>query len=98
LIACPSPNPSIETILAWARARHLDYVMTGTVNEWVYTVGLDGEPVASLELQLYETQHGARIWHAVGSKFGHKRSGSGNTGKKLIQEMLGSLKIAIKPP
>lgn len=93
LIVCPNANPPIEKIIAWARARHLRYVMTGTVNEWVYKVGLDGEPVASVTLQLYETQHGYMIWNAVGSKFGNTRSGLGNTGQKLIQEMLWSLKI-----
>lgn len=93
LIVCPNANPSIEHSLAWARKQHLRYVMTGTVNEWVYKVGLDGEPVASVALTLYDVKHGHMIWNSVGSKFGTTRSGLGITGQKLIQEMLCTLKI-----
>lgn len=93
LIVCPNANPSLEHILAWARQRHLRYVMTGTVNEWIYKVGLDGEPVAAVALTLYEVPHGQMIWNSVGSKFGTTRSGLGSTGQKLIQEMLCTLKV-----
>lgn len=94
LIVCPNANPSLAQVLRWARQHQLKYVMTGTVNEWVYKVGLDGEPVAAVALNLYEVEHGRLIWNAVGSKFGTTRSGLGNTGQKLIYDMLRSLRVA----
>lgn len=93
LIVCPNSNPSPPQILSWARAHQLQFVMTGTVNEWVYKVGLDGEPVASVALQLYDVKSGRMIWNALGSKFGTTRSGLGSTGQKLIKEMLCTLKV-----
>ena len=93
LIVCPNAVPSLEHVLTWARKQHLQFIMTGTVNEWIYKVGLDGEPVASLTLQLYEVPHGRMIWNAVGSKFGATRDGLGITGQKLIQEMLWTLTV-----
>ncbi len=93
LIACPNSNPTLAQVLAWADQHQLRYVMTGTVNEWVYKVGLDGEPVASVTLQLYEVPQRKLIWNAVGSKFGTTRSGLGVTGQTLIKDMLTSLQI-----
>ncbi|MCR9192134.1 MAG: penicillin-binding protein activator LpoB [Gammaproteobacteria bacterium] len=94
LIVCPNANPSINEILAWARRHDLKYVMTGTVNEWVYKVGLDGEPVVSLSLNLYDVAQGRSIWSTVGSRIGTTRSGLGTTGQNLIRKMLCTLKIA----
>lgn len=93
LIVCPNANPSVAHVLHWARQKGLQFVMLGAVNEWVYKVGLDGEPVASVALQLYDVAQGRMIWNAVGSKFGTTRSGLGNTGQSLIQSMLTSLTI-----
>jgi TolB-like protein len=93
LIVCPTGNPSLQRILTWARHHNVQFVMTGTVNEWVYKVGLDGEPVASVALQLYEVNHGTMIWNSVGSKFGTTRSSLGNTGQKLLQDMLWNLTV-----
>jgi hypothetical protein len=93
LIVCPNTTPSIQRVLQWGKEHHLHFVMMGSVNEWVYKVGLDGEPVASVALQLYDVNNGKMIWNAVGSKFGTSRSGLGNTGQTLINDMLHSLTI-----
>ncbi len=93
LIVCPNANPSQEQIMTWARHHHLRFVMVGAVNEWVYKVGLDGEPVASVALQLYDVPNGRMIWNSVGSKIGTTRSGLSTTGQQLIREMLCSLKL-----
>ena len=41
-------------LLHWAQSRHARYALTGSVNEWSYKAGLDGEPVVGISLQLIE--------------------------------------------
>ncbi len=93
LVSCPSTSIPLRSVLAWAQKRNLCYVMTGSVNEWQYKVGLDGEPVAAVALQLYDVNSGRVIWSAVGSKIGNGRSGLGNVGQSLIDNMLKSLAV-----
>lgn len=93
LIVCPSATPTVREMLRWARSRNLQYVMLGAVNEWDYKVGLDGEPIAGISLQLYCVKTGALIWSSVGSKIGTSRSGLAVVAQKLINEMLSTLQI-----
>ncbi|PJE16626.1 hypothetical protein [Legionella sp.] len=93
LIVCPNSVPPLSAVLSWAKARHLNYVMMGAVNEWDYKVGLDGEPTAGVSLQLYSVGNGALVWSSVGSKIGTSRSGLAVIAQSLINEMLSCLKI-----
>lgn len=67
--------------------------MTGTVNEWRYKVGLDGEPAVSVTLKLIDMRNGRVIWSAVGSKMGSSRSSLGNVGQRLIDSMLNQIEF-----
>lgn len=93
LIVCPNATPPLSAVLSWARSRHLHYLMMGAVNEWDYKVGLDGEPIAGVSLQLYNVNSGTLIWSSVGSKIGTSRSGLAVIAQKLLNEMLSCLKI-----
>lgn len=93
LIVCPNKTTTIEEVLSWARGRHLQYVMMGAVNEWDYKVGLDGEPIAGVALQVYQVQTGHLIWSSVGSKIGNSRSGLAVIAQNMLIEMLNSLII-----
>jgi hypothetical protein len=93
LIVCPNATPSLREVLRWARNKRLNYVMMGAVNEWDYKVGLDGEPIAGVSLQLYNVATGEMIWSSVGSKIGTSRSGLAVIAQRLINDMLYCLKI-----
>lgn len=93
LIICPNQPVPIGRILDWAEDHHIRYVMMGSVNEWDYKVGLDGEPVAAVALQLYDAYEGEVLWSSVGSKTGQSRSGLGNIAQDLIEDMLDSLVV-----
>jgi len=93
LVVCPNANPSLGEFLRWAQENNLDLLITGSVNEWEYKVGLDGEPVAAVSLQLYDVSSGAMIWSSVGSKIGTTHAGLANTAQALIRDMFYSLKI-----
>lgn len=90
---CPNSAIPLPRILSWAKQNNIRYVMTGAVNEWQYKVGLDGEPVAAVSMQLYDAYTGRVVWSGVGSKIGCSRAGLGNTAQRLIDQMLGSLGV-----
>ena len=78
-------------LLDWARSTHAQYAMTGSVNEWTYKVGLDGEPVVGLSLQLIDLKSGRIVWTAVGSLSGGSRIAVTTTAQRLINSLLRGL-------
>jgi TolB-like protein len=77
--------------LAWAREHHALYALTGTVTEWRYIVGLDGEPVVGVALELIRVKDGHTVWTSVGSKSDGSRVALSTTAQRLIDTMLVSL-------
>ena len=82
---------SRHALLQWAKDKGARYVMTGSVNEWTYKVGLDGEPVVGLSLQLIELSTNRIVWTAVGSKSGGSRIAVSTVAQVLINALLDSL-------
>lgn len=78
-------------ILRWARECSIPYVMNGSVTEWRYKVGLDGEPVVGVNLELIDVENNCVIWNAVGSKSGGCRIALSTVGQELIADMLSSI-------
>lgn len=74
--------------LQWAKNHGARYLMTGNVNEWSYKVGLDGEPVVGLSLQLIDLKQNKTIWSAVGSKSGGSRVAITTIAQQLLNSML----------
>lgn len=79
--------------MEWARKRNLRYVVTGVVNEWRYKVGLDGEPVAGLTLQVVDLPDGKVVWSATAGKSGWSRDAVSAVAQRLISDMLDGLPI-----
>lgn len=82
---------SQEALLQWARSTHARYMMTGTVNEWTYKVGLDGEPVVGVSLELIDLSSGKMVWTAVGSQSDGSRIAVSTVGQELINRLLKGL-------
>lgn len=82
---------SQKSLTVWAKKMHACYLMTGSVNEWTYKVGLDGEPVVGLSLQLIDLKTGHIIWTAVGSKSGGSRIAVSTTAQALVNDLLRGL-------
>lgn len=81
-------QPTRKQILTWAKKENIDYLITGSVNEWRYKVGLDGEPVASISLHIIRVSDNKIIASATGSKRGSARSALGAVGQSLIEQLL----------
>lgn len=82
---------SRSKLLSWARSIHARYAMTGSVNEWTYKVGLDGEPVVGIALQLVDLYNSKVVWTGVGSLSKGSRIAVSTTAQELINGLLQGL-------
>jgi TolB-like protein len=81
----------VTRALEWARGERARYALTGTVDEWRYKVGVDGEPAVGITLQVIEVQSGNVIWSAAGSRTGWSRDAVSAVAQKLLRQLLSPL-------
>ena len=74
--------------LEWARRNKFRYGVTGVVNEWRYKVGMDGEPVVGITLQILELPEGKVVWSATGAKSGWSRDAVSAVAQQVIGKLL----------
>ncbi|MFM0049400.1 penicillin-binding protein activator LpoB [Caballeronia grimmiae] len=77
--------------LAWARSQNVRYALTGTVTEWRYKVGVDGEPAVGLTFDVVDVASGKVVWSAAGSRTGWSRDALSGVAQKLEKSLLGAL-------
>ncbi len=74
--------------LDWARQKGAAFALTGSVSEWNYKVGMDGEPAVGFNLGLVDLSTGKHIWSAVGSESGSSRSAVSETAIHLMSTLM----------
>lgn len=79
---------SRAALIKWANRTAAQYVVTGSVTEWTYKVGLDGEPVVGIAIQVIDLSSNRIIWTSVGSVSGGSRVAVSTVAQKLINSML----------
>lgn len=79
-----------DDALAWAREQGIRYALAGSVDEWRYKVGVDGEPAAGVTLQIIDVASGDVVWSGAGGKSGWSREALSAVAQKLIRELLNS--------
>ena len=77
----------------WARGNGVRYAMTGTVNEWRYKVGLDGEPVVGITLQVLELPGGKVVWSGTGARSGWSRESVSAVAQQIMDKLLGTIQL-----
>ena len=65
-----------------------DYVIYGTVNEFRYKTGIDGEPAVSVTLYIYDTQKEERVFAGTASASGWAHESLGTVTQKLVNKLL----------
>lgn len=91
----PMDRKQLDAALQWARSENIGYALTGTVDEWRYKVGIDGEPAVGMTLQLIEVATGKVVWAAAGAKSGWSREALSAVAQKLARQLLAPLNSAI---
>lgn len=79
-----------EAARGWLAGQDVDYYLTGSVQEWRYKTGLDGEPAVGLTLRLHDAD-GRLVWSAQGSRSGWDRESLASTAQKLLREQIRAL-------
>lgn len=87
----PAEREAVGKALDWARGERVRYALTGGVQEWRYKVGVDGEPVVGISLQLIEVSSGQVVWAATGSDAGWSRESLSGVAQKLLRRLLAPL-------
>ena len=84
----PMDRKQADATLAWARGAGIRYALTGSVDEWRYKVGVDGEPAAGVTLQLVDVASGDVLWAAAGGATGWSREALSAVAQKLMRRLL----------
>jgi len=82
------PKKSPEESMQWAKDRQVDYMFTGSVEEWRYKSGLNGEPAVSITLQIIDVHSDDVIWTATGARTGWGRESASMTTRRVIDHLL----------
>jgi len=80
----------------WAEKRSVRYGLSGSVQEWRYKRGLEGEPVVAVMLELTDLKNSEVIWSASSASVGSFRESVSGVGQQLLSEMLATLEIKNK--
>lgn len=80
-----------QQALSWARKKGFVYGITGSVNEWKYRNGADGEAAVGITISVVDIASDRTIWSATGSRSGWGRETASGVAQKLLRVMLGRM-------
>jgi hypothetical protein len=93
-LALIDENQRFQSALQWARKRKLQYGITGSVQEWRYKSGLDGEPAAGISLRVIDVSSGKVLWAASGARTGWGYESLSGTAAKVIHKLMNGVAFA----
>lgn len=82
-----------ERVLAWARDRKFSYGIGGSVQEWRYRAGTEGEPAVGLTLRVIELGTGRTVFTAAGASPTPGRGSLSSATQALLRSMLTKLPL-----
>lgn len=82
-------SPSeIKNMIEKLKESNIDYAITGSVNEFRYKTGIDGEPAVSITLKIYDIKEGREIYTSVGSKTGWSHESITTVTQKILNSII----------
>lgn len=84
----PMDRKQFDAALQWAHDEGMQYALTGSVDEWRYKTGIDGEPAVGIALQVIDVQSGDVLWSGAGGGTGWSREALSATAQKLMRKLL----------
>jgi hypothetical protein len=63
------------------------YAIAGSVEEWRYKAGLDGEPAVGLSMRLVDLDSGEILWSGSAARSGWSRDSLSGTAHKVLEEL-----------
>ena len=89
----PAERKLQEEAKSWAKQQGARYALAGSVHEWRYKVGIDGEPAVGVTLQLIDLGNGEIVWSAAGAKSGWSREALSQVAQELLGKLLATLPV-----
>ncbi|WP_406017631.1 hypothetical protein [Succinivibrio sp.] len=74
----------------WLKTVSHNYVISGSVDEWNYKAGLDGEPVVSVTIRIKDV-NGNVVYEKTGSRSGFGRESLNGAGQKVVENILSDI-------
>lgn len=78
----------IKSMIEKAKNENYDYAVSGSVNEFRYKTGIDGEPAVSLTLMIYDLKNDKVVYSAVGSKTGWSHESLTTVAQKILNKII----------
>lgn len=89
----PTERKISEEAQKWAREQGYRYAVSGSVEEWRYKVGIDGEPAAGVTLKITDLPTGQVVWSAAGAKSGWSRQALSAVAQAVMSDLVSTLKL-----
>lgn len=83
----------VEESLTWAKTQKYEYAVTGSVEEWRYKAGIDGEPAVGFTVRIVDLGTGRIVWSSSGSRTGSASENASGTALKLLDTMVSELEL-----
>lgn len=77
--------------IEWAHRHDARYALLGSVDEWHYKIGLDGQPAVGFTLRLLDLQSGKTLWSGAASASGGSREGLAVLSERTLAGLVGRL-------
>jgi TolB-like protein len=87
----PTERKVADEAQAWAKSQGAKYGLTGSVQEWRYKSGIDGEPVVGITLKVLDLSSGKVVWSATGSQTGWSRNALSGVAQSLFAQLLSGM-------
>jgi polysaccharide biosynthesis protein PelC len=83
----------LEESLGWAKTQKYDFAVTGSVEEWRYKAGIDGEPAVGVTVRIVDLASNRTVWSSAGSRTGSANDNASGTALKLLDTMVSDLEL-----
>jgi polysaccharide biosynthesis protein PelC len=93
----PTERKVSDEAQKWAVAQNVRFAVAGSVEEWRYKVGIDGEPAVGVTLKVIDLTNGRVVWSASGAKSGWSREALSGVAQKLLASLIAGLPLSGAP-
>jgi hypothetical protein len=77
-----------ETSLAWARTKHYDFAVTGTIEEWRYKTGAEADPSVGLTVVVVDLKQDKVLWTGTGASVGSSNDNTSGVALRLLSTLV----------
>lgn len=94
----PSERKVSDEAQKWAVDKGARFAVTGSVEEWRYKVGIDGEPAVGVTLKVIDLGNGRVLWSGSAAKSGWSRQALSAVAQSVLTDLLAGLPLAKDKP